>query len=170
MYRRYINKFIYLSIYLRTERHIDRFSRFCSTHAGDQRTHCDADHARSVCSRGPRHILRIAVRSTGKPVYVVSRAPASLYMQPKRHLDRFIRFCKVHASDQQTHSAACLAITPRRLCCSLRCGLKRGSRRHVLSNLLSSTRDECFITFKMFFFSICSVFKKFFFQHFCVCG
>ena len=80
MYRRYINKFIYLSsIYLRTERHIDRFSRFCSTHAGDQRTHCDADHARSVCSRGPRHILRIAVRSTGKPVYVVSRAPASLY-------------------------------------------------------------------------------------------
>ena len=157
MYRRYINKFIYLSIYLRTERHIDRFSRFCSTHAGDQRTHCDADHARSVCSRGPRHILRIAVRSTGKPVYVVSRAPASLYMQPKRHLDRFIRFCKVHASDQQTHSAACLAITSRRLCCSLRCGLNEAvvdtccrtcCRRHVTNALL---RLKCF-------FSICSVF------------
>jgi len=56
--------------------------------------------------------------------YTVPWSPTN--QQPKRHLTRFIRFCRADAriqqTDRQTDHATCVTID-RILCYALRCGL-----------------------------------------------
>jgi len=69
--------------------HLDRFSRFCTAH-GRESLYFTAPFC---LSKLPHRMGR-----SGTPVLWAHKIP----QQPKRHLNRFSRFCRAHDRDKQT--------------------------------------------------------------------